>query len=71
MFICYIYRHLCFDNVYMPMKNLNLNLNENFYYGNSEIECVKEIQYLGFNITHNMNIKNLITDRHKKSRENV
>ena len=69
MFICYIYRHLCFDNVYMPMKNLNLNLNlnENFYYGNSEIECVKEIQYLGFNITHNMNIKNLITDRHKKA----
>ena len=25
MFICYIYRHLCFDNVYMPIKNLNLN----------------------------------------------
>ena len=30
---------------------------EKFYYGNSEIECVKEIQYLGFDITHNMNIK--------------
>ena len=27
MFICYIYRHLCFDNVYMPIKNLNLNFN--------------------------------------------
>ena len=40
---------------------------EKFYYGDSEIECVKEIQYLGFNITHNMNIKNLITDRHKKA----
>ena len=26
MFICYIYRHLCFDDVYMPIKNLNLNL---------------------------------------------
>ena len=22
MFICYIYRHLCFDDVYMPIKNL-------------------------------------------------
>ena len=22
MFKCYIYRHLCFDNVYMPIKNL-------------------------------------------------
>ena len=32
MFICYIYRHLCFDNVYMPIKNLNLNLNLNFIY---------------------------------------
>ena len=42
---------------------------EKFYYGNSEIECVKEIQYLGFNITHNMNIKNLITDRRKKAGE--
>ena len=40
---------------------------EKFYYGNSEIECVKEIQYIGSNITHNMNIKNLITDRHKKA----
>ena len=40
---------------------------EKFYYGNSEIECVKEIQHLGFNITHNMNMKNLITDRHKKA----
>ena len=25
MFICYIYRHLCFDNVYMPNLNLNLS----------------------------------------------
>ena len=23
MFICYIYRRLFFDNVYMPIKNLN------------------------------------------------
>ena len=30
---------------------------EKFYYWNSEIECVKEIQYIGFNITHNMNNK--------------
>ena len=29
MFICYIYRHLCFDNVYMPIKNLNLKKNLN------------------------------------------
>ena len=26
MFICYIYRHLCFDNVYMPIKNLKKEL---------------------------------------------
>ena len=31
MFICYIYRHLGYDDVYMPIKNLNLinsNIND-------------------------------------------
>ena len=52
---------MCFSkNKWMPWK---------FYYGNSEIECLKEIQYLGFNITHNMIIINVITDRHKKPRK--
>ena len=27
-FICYICRHLYFDNVYMPIKNLNLKIQE-------------------------------------------
>ena len=39
MFICYIYRHLCFDDVYMPIKNLNLNLNLVRQCGLYRIEC--------------------------------
>ena len=46
--------------------SMNKKLPEKFYYGNSEVECVKEIKYLGFDITHNMNTKNLITGRHKE-----
>ena len=40
---------------------------EKFHYGNSEIECVKSIQYLGFNISYNFNIKVTIQDRQCKA----
>ena len=32
-------------------------VSENFRYGNADIGCVKSIQYLGFSITYNLNLK--------------
>ena len=40
---------------------------EKFHYGNSEIACVKSVQYLGFNISYNFNIKVTIQYRQCKA----
>ena len=40
---------------------------EKLHYGNSEIECVKSIQYLGFDISYSFNIKVTIQDRQCKA----
>ena len=42
-------------------------VSENFRYGNADIECVKSIQYLGFSITYNLNLKYIMTDRIDKA----
>ena len=42
-------------------------VSENFRYGNADIECVKSIQYLGFSITLNLNLKYIMTDRIDKA----
>ena len=42
-------------------------VSENFRYGNADIECVKYIQYLGFSITYNLNLKYVMTDRIDKA----
>ena len=42
-------------------------VSENFRYGNADIECVRSIQYLGFSITYNLNLKYIMTDRIDKA----
>ena len=42
-------------------------VSENFRYGNADIECVRSIQYLGFSITYNLNLKYIMSDRIDKA----
>ena len=42
-------------------------ISENFRYGNLDIECVRSIQYLGFSITYNLNLKCIMSDRINKA----
>ena len=42
-------------------------VSENFRNGNTDIECVRSIQYLGFSITYNLNLKYIMSDRIDKA----
>ena len=42
-------------------------IRENFRYGNLYIDCAKSIQYLGFSITYNLNLKCIMSDRINKA----
>ena len=42
-------------------------VSENFRYGNTDIECVRSIQYLGSLITYNLNLKYRMSDRIDKA----
>ena len=39
----------------------------NLTFGTNEIECVNNFHYLGFQISHDMNLKTIIDDRHSKA----
>ena len=42
-------------------------IRENFRYGDLYIDCAKSIQYLGFSITYNLNLKCIMSDRINKA----
>ena len=41
----------------------------NITFGTNEIECVNNFHYLGFQISHDMQLKTIIEDRHSKAKK--